>query len=273
VVLERFIDARFGLRSFLPGPDRVLHTTFELENTYNLVGIFTFTQQLNKTLGFVVELERESLSLNRIVTRATFDVGVVEIEAGPSLGLLNTEALGINPDLSLVLRLRFPSWNLSGLFRFDSALGRVPATPGDYTQSYVLAGLSYSFSWGKFTLGIFERSSNMMYNQENTQIGRWSRYYLAADFPAVPKSWGLRLELGYEHLQWNYELPISLEYLYGAVYAGLEGSFTVVPNFLSLIVGVEGPVYPFVYPTLIATFDDPQAAFYGRISFGFRLNL
>jgi hypothetical protein len=47
----------------------------------------------------------------------------------------------------------------------------------------------------------------------------------------------------------------------------------VLPDVLTLIAGLEGPVYPFVYPALIQSLNDPQEAFYGRITLGFRLTL
>jgi hypothetical protein len=266
------IDTRFALSVFFPGPDRML-PSLPVANTYNPVGALTLTRQLNNTLAFVLELERESLSLNRLVVRAAWNTGAVGIEAGPSLGILNTETLDISPGLSFMLRLRFPAWNLSGLFRFDSALGREPSAPGDYTQSYAAAAVSYAFPAVTLTLGMLERGSIMLNSQGILRAGRWIRYNLAAEFPPAPASWGFRIELGYEQLQWNYNLSVPLEYRYFAVYAGLEASYTVLPDFLTLIAGLEGPVYPFVYPALIQSMDDPQEAFYGRITLGFRLSL
>jgi hypothetical protein len=267
------IDTRFGLSAFIPGPDRMLLPSLPLLNTFNPVGAVTLAGPLNKPLAFVLELERESLSLNRMVVRAVWDTGVVGIEAGPYMGIFNTETLDISPGLSLMLRLQFPAWNLSGLFRFDSALGREPAAPGDYTQSYTSAALSYAFPWAKLTLGMLERGSTVVDSQGILRVGRWIRYHFAAEFSTAPRPWDFRVELGYERLQWNYKLFTPLEYRYFAVYAGLEASFTVLPDFLTLIAGLEGPVYPFVYPALIQSLDNPQVAFYGRITLGFRLNL
>jgi hypothetical protein len=267
------IDARFGYRVFIPGPGGMLLPSLPLANTYNPVGAVALSRRFNKALGFVLELERESFSLNRMVVRAAWDTGVVGIEAGPSMGIFNTETLDISPGLSLMLSLSFPAWNLSGSFRFDSALGREPSAPGDYTQSYASASVSYAFPWVKITLGMAERGSTVVDSQGIPRVGRWIRYNLAAEFPAAPASWGFRTELGYEQLHWNYKLSMPLKYRYFAVYTGLEASYTVLPDFLTLIAGLEGPVYPFVYPALIQSLDDPQEAFYGRITLGFRLSL
>jgi hypothetical protein len=251
----------------------MLLPSLPLANTYNPVGALTLTRQLGKPLAFVLELERESLSLNRLAVRAAWDAGMIGIEAGPSMGIFNTETLDISPGLSVLLRLRFPAWNLSGLFRFDSALGREPSAPGEYSQSYASAAVSYAFPWVNLTLGMFERGSTVFDSQGIPRVGRWIRYNLAADFSPAPASWGVRVELGYEQLHWNYKLFTPLEYRYSAVYAGLEASFTVLPDFLTLIAGLEGPVYPFVYPVLLQSLNDPQEAFYGRITLGFRLSL
>jgi hypothetical protein len=267
------IDTRFALSMFFPGSGGLLLPSLPLTNTYNPVGALTLARQFNKNLAFVLELERESLSLNRLVGRAAWDAGVVGIEAGPSLGILNTETLDISPGLSLLLRLRLPTWKLSGLFRFDFALGREPAVPGQYTQSYASAALGYAFPWVKLTLGVFERGSTLHDSKGILRVGRWIRYNLAANFPSAPASWDFRVELGYEQLQWDYKLSTPLEYRYAAVYAGLEASYTPLPDFLTLIAGLEGPVYPFVYPALIQNLDDPQESFYGRITLGCRLSL
>jgi hypothetical protein len=251
----------------------MLLPSLPLANTYNPVGAVALSRQFNKTLGFVMELERESVSLNRMVVRAAWDAGVIGIEAGPYMGIFNTETLDISPGLSLALRLRFPAWNLAGSFRFDSALGREPSAPGDYIQSYASAAVSYAFPWVTLTLGMAGRGSTVLDSQGIPRVGRWVRYNLAAEFPAAPASWRFRTELGYEQLHWNYKLSMPLKYRYFAVYAGLEASYTVLPDFLILIAGLEAPVYPFVYPALFQNLDDPQGAFFGRITLGFRLSL
>jgi hypothetical protein len=269
-VFAPLIEGRFGLRMFLPGPDGILLPSLQLQNEYNPVGTITLTQQINKTLGFTLELDRDSLSLNRIIARAGWDTGIVGIEAGPYMGILNSETGNISPGLSMVLHLRLPEWNLSGFFRLDSALGREPAGPGDYTLSYTSTAVSYAFPWLKLTLGMVERGSTELDNRQILRVGRWIRYNLAAEFPLAHTPWDFRVEAGYEQLQWNYKLFMPLEYRYSAVYTGLEASYVVLPNFLTLIAGLEGPVYPFVYPA-IQSLDDPQAAFYARATLGFRL--
>ena len=95
------IDVRFGLRMFLPGPDGILLHSLQSKNEYNPVGAVTITQQVNKTLGFTLKLDRDSLSLNRIIARAAWNTGIVGIEAGPYLGILNSETWNISPGLSL----------------------------------------------------------------------------------------------------------------------------------------------------------------------------
>jgi hypothetical protein len=267
------IDIRFGLSAFFPGPEGLLLPTLPMTNTYNPVGTITLARHFNKTLAFVLEAERESLSLNRLIGRAAWDIGAIHIEAGPAMGLLNTQTLDLSPGLSLLLRLGFPAWNLSGVFRFDFPLGREPSVSGEYTQSYAFAALSYAFPWAKLTLGMSERGSTLLDSQGILRIGRWIRYNLAAELPPGPGPWGFRLELGYERLQWNYELFTPLEYQYFAVYAGLEASYTLRPDFLTLIAGLDGPVYPFVYPALMQNLGNPQEAFYGKISLGLRLTL
>jgi hypothetical protein len=250
-----------------------LLTSLPLKNTYNPVGSVTLTQPINEGQSVVLEVERESFSLNRITARAVWDIGVVGIEAGPYMGVLNTDTWDISPGLSVALRLRLPRWNFSGFFRLDSALGREPSTPGDYTQSYVSAGLSYTFPWTKFTLGMVERGSTVLDNQQVLRIGRWMRYNLVAEFPPIPKPWGFCLELGVEQLQWNYKQPL-VPLMYDGditVYAGLETSYTFRPGFFTLIIGLEGPVYPFEYPAILRDLANPAAPFYGRVTVGFRL--
>jgi hypothetical protein len=267
------VEARFGLRVFFPGPRGNLLTSLPLENTYNPVGTITLTQPINESQSVVLEVERESFSLNRIIARAVWDIGAIGIEAGPYMGVLNTDTWDINPGLSVALRLRLPRWNFSGFFRLDSALGREPSTPGDYTQSYVSAGLSYTFPWIKFSLGMVERGSTVLDNQSILRIGRWIRYNLAAEFPPVPKSLSFRLELGVEQLQWDYKQPLTPLKYDGdtTVYAGLEASYTFRPGFFTLVIGLEGPIYPFEYPAILQDLDNPTAPFYGRATIGFRL--
>ncbi|MDR0759200.1 MAG: hypothetical protein LBF74_03720 [Treponema sp.] len=263
------IEARFGLRVFFPGPQGA--SSLPLKNTYNPVGNITLTQQVDEALGFVLEAERESFSLNRLVARAVWDAGAIGIEAGLTMGILNTSTWDISPGLSLALRLRLPWWNFSGFFRLDSALGREPAALEDYTQSYAAAALSYAFPQVKFTLGMTERGSSVLDNQGILRTGRWIRCNLATEFPLA--SWGFQVEVGLEQLQWNYQQAlVPLEYDGDiTVYIGLEASYTFPSGFLTLIAGLEGPVYPLVYPTLIQNLNDPQAPFYGRATLGFRL--
>jgi hypothetical protein len=267
------INGRFGYRAFIPGPNGLLLPSLPMSNTFNPVGAVTLTRPLNKPLAAVMEVERESVSLNRLVVRAAWDGGMIGVEAGPYLGILNTETMDISPGLSVLLRLRFPEWNLAGVFRFDSALGRVISAPGEYTLSYASAAISYAFPWLTLTLGMFERGSAVLDSQDVLRVGRWIRYNLAAEFPRAPARWAFRVEAGYEHLQWNYKLFVPLEYRNSTAYAGLEASYALLPEFLTLIAGLEGPVYPFVYPALLQSLDNPQAAFYGRITLGFRLTL
>jgi hypothetical protein len=267
------VEARFGLRVFFPGPRGNLLTSLPLKSTYNPVGSITLTQPINETQRIIVEVERESFSLNRIIARAAWDIGIVGLEAGSYMGILNTEPWNISPGLSLALRLQIPALNLSGFFRLDSALGREPSIPGEYTQSYVSLGLSYAFPWTKFTLGMVERGSSVIDSENVLRVGRWTRYNLTAEFPPVPERWDFRVELGVEQLQWDYKQPlITLKYDGDiTAYIGFETSYTFPSGFLALIAGLEAPVYPFVYPVIFQNLSNPAAAFFSRVTLGVRL--
>jgi hypothetical protein len=265
------MDTRLALSVLLPGPRGLSLSSISPANTYNPVGTLNLTRRISERLSVVMEGERETFSLNRLIVRAAWDAGPVVLEAGPVMGILNTQTLDISPALSVLLRVRLPAWNLSGTFRVDTPLGREPAAPGDYTHAYTAASVAYAFPLVRLTLVMSGRSSTLLDDDWAARVGRWTRFGLAADFPFVPAPWGFRLEAGYELLQWDHRLAIPLSYRYSAVYAGLEASYTLPSGFLTFIAGLEGPVYPFVYPSLARNLNG--AAFYGRLTLGCRAAL
>jgi hypothetical protein len=122
--------------------------------------------------------------------------------------------------------------------------------------------------FGRLILSMIDRNSSLQDDQGLDIVNHWIRYNLALEI-ALPRSpLGFRLDMGYQKLHWtSYIAALPLDYEYWDVYAGLEASYRI--GSLTLVLGLEAPLYPFVYPQL-QSLAYPEASFFGQIILGFR---
>jgi hypothetical protein len=266
IVFAPVLHIRGGLAILFPGPEGRAVT---LKNTYDPVGAVTLTNGFTKTWGFHLGFDRDPLLMNRFVARASWDREFAGLEAGPYFGLLNSGTGQVSPGLSLVLHARIPRWNLFSSFHWDSPLGRDLAGPGDYIQAYgeIKAGVTLPF--GRLILSLTDRKSTVRDELGIDIISHWIRYNLAVEITPSSIPFGVRFDLGYQRLRWNYYLNPRqpLDYCYYHAYAGIELSWRI--GSLTLLFGVEAPVYPFTY-SQIGSLSDPQSPFLGQITLGLR---
>ncbi|MDR2798514.1 MAG: hypothetical protein LBB80_09230, partial [Treponema sp.] len=259
------ITARGGLAIFFPGPEGV---DIGLRNTYDPIGTITLTNKFTPAWGFHLGFDRDPLIMNRVFARATWDMSFIGLEAGPYFGLFNSSSGQVSPGLSLVLHVRIPRWSLFSSFQYDTTLGKDLIGPGDYIQSYSEIKAGAVLPFGRLTLSMIDRNSTAQNDLGFDIINHWIRYNLAMEIALLPLPWGFRVDLGYQRLHWTYYVSSGpLDYGYDDVYAGLELSYRI--GYLTLLLGLEAPLYPFVYP-LIQSIEYPQAPFFGQILLGFK---
>jgi hypothetical protein len=219
-----------------------------LNDDYDFTGAVGIVHYFTPNLGMSLEFERDPLLLNRLTNRISWDMGFIGIEAGPFIGMMNTGTGSLSPGLSLVLRIAVLQGNLFGSFRVDTALGRSLENPGDHAQSATAVSLGGRFFFGTVLAGMSDRSFQLQEAAEVVSSAHWIRYNLALELPSpAGRGWGFRFEAGYQQLEWIYKIPsFPLNYRYRGIYTGLETSFHLQP--LTLLLGVEFPLYPLPFP-------------------------
>jgi hypothetical protein len=267
LVFRSLINAKGGVMVFHPGPEGVLSETLRLQSQYDPIGSIALTQNITKLLGINVGFERDSLLMNRFITRAAVDLDFLRIEAGPYFGLFNPDPKVISPGLSTLLQVKLFKGLISGSFQFDSPLGRKLDRLGDYTQGCYAIDLGFRLPFGMLNLGMSDRTVTKRIADAGTGqwvdlINTWVRYNLALEFSFQNKPFAFRLNGGYQELQWIYATSRPLDYTYFNVYVGLEASYRILPN-LKLFLGAEAPVYPWVYPTIGSLIEPQEALLYG----------
>ncbi|MDR3115944.1 MAG: hypothetical protein LBU25_10545 [Treponema sp.] len=259
------IYARGGEAILFPGPEGI---KIGLQNDYDPVGTLILTNKLTSAWGFHVAFERDPTLMNRIIARATWDIPFIGLEAGPYFGLLNSRTGHLSSGLSLVLHVRIPRWSFFSSFQRDTPLGKEPSEPGDYIQSYGEVKAGFILPFGRLILSMTDRNSTLQDDLGLDITNHWIRYNLALELGHPRVAFGFRIDGGYQRLHWSYRVsPLALEYEYYNVYVGLEPSYRIGP--VTLFLGVEAPVYPFVYPH-IQSLEYPQVPFFGQITLGFK---
>ncbi|MDR0376497.1 MAG: hypothetical protein LBH70_01760 [Spirochaetaceae bacterium] len=258
-----------GLHAFFPGPEGFFSDDVRLRNEYYLTGAVSAAGNFSESLGYTVAFERDSILMNRIFTRASWDAGFFGVEAGPYLGLLNTGFANVSLGVSLLLKLTIPQWRIFTSFRLDIPITRELSNSGDYNQSFGEINIGYRASRFRIVLSAADRRSILKNNRQIPVTNQWVRYNLGVEFPpfTLPLTFGV--DGGYEELYWTYDSALTpFEYRYYDVYAGIEAAYTIGASW-TLVLGVEVPVYPFRYPD-IGSLADPRAPFLGKFNLGFR---
>ncbi|MHB9293947.1 hypothetical protein Holit_03066 [Hollandina sp. SP2] len=260
------IYARGGTAIFFPGPEGM---DVGLQDTFDPIGTITLTNKFTKTWGFHLGFDRDPMLMNRIIARVIWDIRFIGLEVGPFFGFLNSHTGQISSGLSLILHARIPQWGLFSSFQHDTTLGKDTLIgAGDYMQSFSEIKAGFTLPFGSLTLSLMDRNSTIQDDLGQDMVNQWIRYNLALEIAKPPHPLGLRIDLGYQRLHWTYRLSYPpLDYGYDHVYAGLELSCRI--GFLTLLLGLEAPLYPWVYPQ-IQSIEDPQAPFFGQITLGFR---
>jgi hypothetical protein len=244
-----------------------------LENTYDPIGAVVLTNKFTKNWGLHLSFDRDPILMNRVFARAIWDMDFINIELGPYFGLFNSSTGQVSPGASLALHVRIPQWRFFAFFQRDTPMGKDNLIgPGDYIQSYSEIKAGAILPFGSLALSLIDRNSTIQDDQSVDIVNQWVRYNLALEFARPTNPFGLKIDLGYQELRWTYRLPFPLntemKYTYKNIYAGLDLSYRI--GMLTLSLGMEAPLYPWVYHQ-IQSLKDPQASFFGQITLGFTL--
>ncbi|MDR3130927.1 MAG: hypothetical protein LBU18_05210 [Treponema sp.] len=262
-----------GAVVFFSGPEG---TAAEIPNRIFPVGTGALDYRFTEVLSYRLIFDRDPILGNRITVRAALDSEFIDIEAGPYFGFLNTETGYINAGLSIGIHARFPNTVLRNFFfssRYDASPGKDISVLGEYVQSFGEISAGYALPFGRLILSVSGRSSSFMVKNNNGGVtdrddNNWTRYNLALEIPRPEAALGFRINAGYQKLQWWREGG-AYNYKYNPVYLGFEMQGRINPS-VSMIFGLEAPVYPFEYH-LIQSIDSPQAPLFCQGVLGFRI--
>jgi hypothetical protein len=203
-----------------------------------------------------VGFERDFLLMNRLFTRASLDLGIVNFEAGLYFGLFNLDITATSIGFSAIIQVKAPSDRVFGSFGIDFPFNRTLNAVDEYAQDFL--GVTFGIKVPHAILRADIRNRGLTQRHEHSAIitGRWSRFQVSAgtdwDFPV-----SFCLDIGYQQIKWLYIVSKTYEYDYSSVYAGLDVSWFVT-NRLKLYLETQAPVYPWVYPRV--NFTTPQEA-------------
>ncbi|MDR2177181.1 MAG: hypothetical protein LBP20_03960, partial [Treponema sp.] len=130
-----FIRLSGGFSYLDPGSRGIAENSeYNFQARLSPVSELTFSRGSVTTFGYVLELERDPLLMNRVLARIKGRWGdKITYEAGGFLGFLNPDIKILSPGVSLALNARlWPS--VTARLRIDSALNRTLKTPGDFLQ-------------------------------------------------------------------------------------------------------------------------------------------
>jgi hypothetical protein len=262
---EITIDVGAGFMYFSPGPAGKISDSRRLLNNYDVNADVSLIIPVNERWGVRAGFQRDALLMNRLFARAVYEYGVFGFEAGLALGLFNLDKTKIKPALSTVFRASIPAGWFSASLAFDYALDRNLAAVGDYTQDAIELYAEFRLPAPlKLFLELSDKTA--LLKQEYATIGQyWMRYGFGVetvfDMPVA-----FRVNAGYQDIRWQYAALSVEEYEYESFFVGLTALWRVLPN-LTLFLGAEAPVYPWVYPS-IGDFADPQAPLLLSVSLG-----
>jgi hypothetical protein len=259
------IHARLGMTYLYLGKNPNLNPQVQLWQHLDINGSISLTQKLAKNLNFEFCFERDPLLMNRLFTDVSFSIGFMDFEAGFFFGLdVKDSGLVFSPGLSA--RMKTPLFRelLSGSFRVDLPFGAALNIPNSYTQTYIDLQMDVTFSWMRFRLGVSDRTFTQAIGVDMTS--EWVRYVFGVekDIGAVT----IKLDVGYQELRWLFSTFITspTSYYYSSVYAGLGVVFSISTMKFSL--GLEAPVYPWIYPEL-QSFITPNIPLFLGVALGF----
>jgi hypothetical protein len=259
------IHARLGMTYLYLGKNPNLNRQVQLGQHLDINGSISLTQKLAKNLSLEFSFERDPLLMNRLFTDVSFSIGFMDFEAGLFFGLdARDDGLVFSPGLSA--RIKTPLFRelLSGAFRVDLPFGPVLNIPNSYTQMYIDLQVDVTFSWARFRLGLSDRTFTQKIGVDMTS--EWVRYAFGVekDFGAAT----VKLDVGYQELRWLFSTFITspTSYYYSSVYAGLGVVFSISTMKFSL--GLEAPVYPWIYPELQSLLTPNVPLFLG-VALGF----
>ena len=202
-------------------------------------------------LAFNAGLERDPIMHTRLFANVMVDMEYIIIEAGPTIGLLNSFELLLNPGVSGSLKFQIPGKIFVQASGSSSlAFIRMEKT-GNYSQYGGDAGLGFwvpyvicSLNTGISNFTVRERG-NLLIEDE------LSRYFFRADVFTKNVPYDIRVDLGYQSLRRSY-ISHKIENNriandvqtdeFKSVFLGLEGIFTVNPS-LRILLGLEMPIY------------------------------
>jgi hypothetical protein len=241
------ISARLGMTYLYLGKNPSLDQRVELGQQLDINGSISLSQKLARNLNLELCFERDPLLMNRLFTDVSFSIGFMDFEAGLFFGLdIKDDGLVFSPGLSA--RIKTPLFRelLSGTFRIDLPLSAAMSIPNSYTQTFISLQVDAIFTWARFRAGLSDRTFTQ--DAGISMSSKWLRYSFG-----VEKDFGIttvKLDAGYQELRYLFSsfLAASTTYNYSSVYAGLGVVFPI--STLKFSLGLEAPVYPWVYPEM-----------------------
>jgi hypothetical protein len=189
--------------------------TEDLHFLGNLTAVFDITN----VLRFHAIVEQDPLLMNRIIPMVEFNIGYFNLNLGPFIGSRNFFKSEINPGISMGLDFSIPGI-VFGALRFDSTIN-AGIFPGNFLQEYREVRAGFWVPYAVVTLGSNTRT--ILEKQGNTGfISQWERYFFAADVYEKNIPWTLRVDLGFQRLNWLIQERPREGYHFNSIYAGLE---------------------------------------------------
>ena len=191
--------------------------------------------------------EQDPRLRNRLFANIRLQQEYFFVEAGPVIGLFNTDGLPVNPGISGTLGLMLPG-KIFAEASGSSTLAAIPMEKkGNYSQ--ISADLSAGF-WVPYVICSFNLSiEKFTLRKEIASLieDEFVRYYFRADAFTKNFPYTMRVDIGFQNLKRSYSQVVGTDLdtitdEFKSVFVGLEGTFTITPG-LKLFLGAEMPVY------------------------------
>lgn len=210
--------------------------------------------------------ERDPILRNRLYANIGVDLSYFKMEAGPFIGLFNTDEEIFNPGFSAALGLQFPGIIFINV-QASSSLGAALDTVGSYTQK--TGGISAGFWVPNVICSLNLSTQTFARRMEINMLAEDSldRYFFRADVFNKNVPFTIKVDIGYASLKRSYSSqnvtvtetsPGNFDAKivtakntdeYRSIYLGLNAAYTVNPM-IKLVLAGEMPVYSWSVPKM-----------------------
>ncbi|MDR0878399.1 MAG: hypothetical protein LBN21_10120 [Treponema sp.] len=229
---------------------------------YVLVGL---EGDYSDIIGFSAAFDRDPIMRNRLLTNISLNLGYLRLDAGPFLGLFNTEEQPLNTGLSAGVGVEFPGI-IFGSVKAAATIGSLAGKTGEYVQQ--TGDISVGF-WVPHVICTFSLQTQIYSDRVSTELltkDESTRYQFSADTFSKNVPYTIQVNMGYQSLkrsyipQGNAAVTVTTEddgaggYTsvissvesetdeFKSLYIGFEGTWRIVPR-IRLVLGAEMPVY------------------------------